>query len=146
MRAERKNRLLRLLSDHVCPVRRDVVLARYTSFRIGGPADIFVEPHSLAELQAVVGLVRAEGLPLFVLGGGSNLLVSDAGIRGVVVKLGKGFNYSRWSESGADRTERRVRVGAGRSLGSLCPRSRGQGLCRGDVCRGHPRQVWAAGC
>ena len=82
MQAERKNRLLRLLSDHVCQVRRDVMLARYTSFRIGGPADIFVEPHSLAELQAVVGLVRAEGLPLFVLGGGSNLLVSDAGIRG----------------------------------------------------------------
>ena len=141
MQAERKNRLLRLLSDHVCQVRRDVMLARYTSFRIGGPADIFVEPHSLDELQAVVGLVRAEGLPLFVLGGGSNLLVSDAGIRGVVVKLGKGFNYSRWSESGADRTVRRVRVGAGRSLGRFVREAVAKGYAGVTFAEGIPGSV-----
>lgn len=141
MQAEQKKRLLTLLADQVSQVRCDVALARYTSFRIGGPADIFVEPYSLAELQAVVRFVRAERLPLFLLGGGSNLLVSDAGIRGVVVKLGKGFNYSVWSEPGAEQTERRVRVGAGRSLGRFVRETVDKGYAGVAFAEGIPGSV-----
>lgn len=141
MRAEQKKRLLTLLTGQVSQVRCDVALSRYTSFRIGGPADIFVEPHSLAELQAVVRLVRAERLPLFLLGGGSNLLVSDAGIRGVVVKLGKGFNYSVWSAPRAEQDARRVRVGAGRSLGRFVRETVDKGYAGVAFAEGIPGSV-----
>jgi len=70
-------------------VRFDVGLARYTSFRIGGPADIFVEPNTLEELQELMHLVTEYGVPCFLLGGGTNVLVSDKGIRGVVIRLGQ---------------------------------------------------------
>jgi UDP-N-acetylmuramate dehydrogenase len=64
-------------------------LAPLTTFRIGGPAEIFVEPEHVDELaEAVAGLKRA-GIPWRVLGGGSNLLVADRGVRGAVVSLAR---------------------------------------------------------
>ena len=76
-------------------------LSRHTSFRIGGPADVLVQPASPEELAAVVRAAAAARLPLTVLGAGSNLLVGDGGIRGVVVKLGAGFRGVVWSDGGA---------------------------------------------
>jgi len=64
-------------------------LDRHCSWRIGGPADLLVEPSSVAEIQSVVRLTRKSGLPLVVIGDGSNLLFNDAGIRGVVMKIGR---------------------------------------------------------
>jgi UDP-N-acetylmuramate dehydrogenase len=67
-------------------------LAELTSFQIGGPADLFVEVENEAELiDAVAGAWRNE-IPYFCLGAGTNLLVSDRGIRGLVIKLGTGFS------------------------------------------------------
>lgn len=63
-------------------------LHRHTSWRIGGPADIFVEPAHRRELQAAVSFARERGIPLTVIGYGTNLLVSDRGVRGIVVKIG----------------------------------------------------------
>lgn len=60
-------------------------LARHTSFKIGGPADYFTEPHSVSEIRKIVDLCRAEGIPFAVIGNGSNLLVSDEGYRGVII-------------------------------------------------------------
>jgi len=77
-------------------VRRDEPLARHTSFRIGGPADLFVEAASAGELGTLVRVCAARGLAVFFLGGGTNLLVSDRGVRGVVVKLGKPFDFVEW--------------------------------------------------
>jgi UDP-N-acetylmuramate dehydrogenase len=62
-------------------------LADWTSLRVGGPADALVAVESRAELAQVVEFCRARSLPLFVLGGGFNLLVRDGGLRGVVVRL-----------------------------------------------------------
>lgn len=62
-------------------------LADHTTFRIGGPADAMVFPATVDDVRAVRALARAEGLPLFVLGKGANLLVADRGIRGLVVNL-----------------------------------------------------------
>ncbi|MCS6862355.1 MAG: UDP-N-acetylmuramate dehydrogenase [Abditibacteriales bacterium] len=70
-------------------------MARHTSLRVGGPADVFVEPSRLEELCAVVKLAHDEGAPLTVIGRGTNLLVRDRGIRGIVVRLGKGFDAVR---------------------------------------------------
>jgi UDP-N-acetylmuramate dehydrogenase len=90
-------------------VRRDESLARHTSFRIGGPADLFVEAASAGELGTLMRVCAARGLAVFFLGGGTNLLVSDRGIRGVVVKLGKPFDFVEWDLDGAGGT---LRVGA----------------------------------
>lgn len=67
------------------PVQQDLVLAPLTTFRIGGPADWFVEPRNAEEAIQVLDLCHREGIELFVLGGGSNILVSDRGIRGVTL-------------------------------------------------------------
>jgi len=69
-------------------VRFNVPLAPYTSFRIGGPADFFFEALSPWELIKAVSVSRSLGIKYFILGGGSNLLVSDAGFRGLVIKNG----------------------------------------------------------
>ena len=64
------------------------LMSRHTSFRIGGPADYFVEPASVDELAGVLSLARQEKVPFFIVGNGSNLLVSDEGFRGMIVHTG----------------------------------------------------------
>ncbi len=60
-------------------------LARFTTMRVGGPADLFVEVHNLFELRALVRFARSRQLPYFILGRGSDLVISDAGVRGIVI-------------------------------------------------------------
>ncbi|MDW7652434.1 MAG: UDP-N-acetylmuramate dehydrogenase [Bacillota bacterium] len=73
------------------PVRTGEPLSRYTSFKIGGPADLYVEPETTAELVAVLTVLRQKGIPWFILGSGTNLLVNDRGYRGAVLRLGGDF-------------------------------------------------------
>lgn len=73
-------------------VRQNEPMKSHTTFRIGGPADYYLCPHSTKELQEVLAICREEQVPFFILGNGSNLLVSDKGYRGTVVQLWK--NYS----------------------------------------------------
>ncbi|HXN86305.1 MAG TPA: UDP-N-acetylmuramate dehydrogenase [Candidatus Binataceae bacterium] len=68
------------------------LLAEFTSFRIGGPADLFITVESEAELMRAMSAAHRMGVPAFCLGHGTNLLVSDRGIRGLVIRLGEGFN------------------------------------------------------
>ncbi len=67
------------------PMRENAPMTEYTSFRIGGPADLLFRPRSSEQLARIVRWCRQQEKSLFVLGRGTNLLVSDAGIRGVVV-------------------------------------------------------------
>lgn len=62
-------------------------MAPHTSFAIGGPADLFIKPSSPAELERALFFLKKEGLPLFILGGGANILVGDKGIRGAVLDM-----------------------------------------------------------
>src|SRR6188472_3437958 len=64
---------------------RNEPLARFTTMRVGGPADLFAEIHNLFELRAIVRFARSRELPLFILGRGSDLVISDKGIRGLVI-------------------------------------------------------------
>lgn len=68
-------------------VLRDEPLRLHTTLKIGGPADFLVKPESEEELRAVLELCYTHKMPCFILGNGSNLLVSDAGYRGVIIKL-----------------------------------------------------------
>jgi len=73
-------------------IKMNQSLAEFTSFRIGGPADLFIIVESEDELMRVKRAAYRASVPTFCLGHGTNLLVSDRGIRGVVVRLGEGFN------------------------------------------------------
>ena len=72
-------------------VRLHEPLAPHTWMGIGGPVEFFAEPRSVDELQSLVKRAAGEGLPIRLLGGGSNVLVRDDGVPGVVVRLGKPF-------------------------------------------------------
>ena len=74
-----------------CPLRVDEPMARHTTFQIGGPADRFLIVENAAQLQGLLSCLRQAGIPYLVLGKGSNLLVSDKGIRGAVLHLGGDF-------------------------------------------------------
>ena len=66
--------------------RRDVYLAPLTTFRVGGPADWLVEPKTSDEIVSALQLASDAGVPVTMLGGGSNVLVSDEGVRGLVIR------------------------------------------------------------
>jgi len=69
-------------------IRENVLLAPLTTLGVGGPARYFAEPTTEGEVVEAVEFARSQGLPLFVLGGGSNLVVADAGFAGLVLKVG----------------------------------------------------------
>jgi len=81
-------------------VRRGFPLAPLTSFRLGGPAALYLEAQSQEDLSAAGRALRETGLPFLVIGKGSNLLVSDNGFSGLVVRLGRAF---RWAARDGDR-------------------------------------------
>ncbi|MDF2891838.1 MAG: murB [Clostridia bacterium] len=66
-------------------------MSQHTSFKVGGPADILIEPTEVEELKEALSFVRQHQLPYYVIGNGTNLLVGDKGIRGVVIKVGESF-------------------------------------------------------
>ena len=84
------DRLREILGDG--SVFENEPMSRHTTFRIGGPADFFVTPRTPSEISRTLDYCRLEGIPCAVIGNGSNLLVSDEGVRGVVVRLGKEFS------------------------------------------------------
>ena len=94
-------------------VKWDEPMSQHTSLRVGGPADLFIEPADLADLEGAVETLMAEGIPYLVVGGGYNLLVRDGGIRGCVISL-KGL------DTVTPLAAARLEVGAGVSNAMLC--------------------------
>jgi UDP-N-acetylmuramate dehydrogenase len=122
---EAVGRAERLLREHVSgEVRNGAPLAPLTSFRIGGPAAILVEPETVEDLVAVGEAIRASELPVVVLGKGSNVLISDRGFPGIAIRLGKGFRWSRIegegvSAGGAIPLPALAGIASGAGLGGL---------------------------
>jgi UDP-N-acetylmuramate dehydrogenase len=83
-------------------VRTSFSMAPITSFRIGGPAAIYLEPESESDLAAAADALAAAELPYVVIGKGSNVLVSDRGFPGLVLQLGRGY---RWAARDGDRLD-----------------------------------------
>jgi UDP-N-acetylenolpyruvoylglucosamine reductase len=102
-------------------VERDYPLSRLTTVRAGGAADFFARPESDEEVVALLGWAKAEGLAIGVVGSGSNLLVSDQGFRGLVLKLARGLTRVE-----LDGT--RITCGGGARLPSAAARAAGWGL------------------
>jgi len=119
-------------------VRLREPLRRHTSFRIGGPADVWVEVADPAEIRAVQRVAAAEGLPLCIIGGGTNILVSDLGIRGIVLHPGRPLVSVEW----ADCPEGvRVRAGAGLTLKRLVTEAIARGFAGLEFAEGIPGSV-----
>ena len=119
-------------------IRPDEPLARHTTLRVGGPADIYVEPASEEDLAAVLAYCHERNRPFFVLGRGSNLLVKDGGFRGVVVCLVHP-NFSRIEAAG-----QRLRCGAGAKLKAVAVEARRNGLAGLEFLEGIPGSVGGA--
>jgi UDP-N-acetylmuramate dehydrogenase len=111
-------------------------MARYTSFRIGGPADLVVVPQDVADLTLALALARSAGLPVQVHGGGSNSLIRDGGIRGMVILLSA---FQELLRSG-DEVAAGVGVRVGRLL-AFCSRQDLAGL---EILSGVPGTVGGA--
>ena len=73
-------------------IHQDFPMSECTSFKIGGPADLLIKPKDQEALGKLISLCKREGVPFLMIGAGSNLLVSDSGIDGVVCRLGSGFD------------------------------------------------------
>ena len=76
------------LKELCASISFDEPMNKHTSFKIGGPCEIFIEPESVSEVLAVIDYLNKNGIEFIVIGNGSNLLVSDLGIDGVVIKIG----------------------------------------------------------
>lgn len=90
MQKEFYERLMEIMDQE--SILLDEPMSRHTTFRIGGPSDCFVLPKSIEEVKKVTALCREMKIPFYVLGNGSNLLVSDAGFRGVIIQIYKNMN------------------------------------------------------
>ena len=73
-------------------IKLDEPMKKHISFRVGGPADILVKPRTEEQIAKVVKLLKEENVPYIVIGNGSNLLVKDGGVRGVVIEISDNFN------------------------------------------------------
>lgn len=93
------HRLARELKERVTgDVLIDEPLSRYTHYRLGGPADILVLPASIDDVVTVQQAAHQRGIPVTVLGGGSNVLIADAGLRGIVLRIGREMKKVAFSD------------------------------------------------
>ena len=118
-------------------VRVDEPLKRHTTYRIGGPADLFVLPACVEDVLWTLRLSREAGATVFVMGAGSNLLVSDRGVRGVVLCLGQAMGRVEFEGE-------RVRACAGVLLPRLAKLAAGRGLSGLEWAGGVPGTVGGA--
>ena len=135
MESEFKDRLEEILG-------RDRVLLqepmkKHTTFRVGGPADYFVTPESKEDIQRIIALCKEEGVPFYIIGNGSNLLVSDKGYRGVIIQI-----YKEMSRIETDGTI--IRAEAGASLARIANAALEEGLTGFEFASGIPGTIGGA--
>ena len=112
-------------------------MSRHTTFRIGGPAEIFLMPESFEQIRDILLLCRQEQLPYFVLGNGSNLLVSDSGYRGVIIQMDRNMGDIK-----LEGTE--IRACAGALLSSIAAVARKASLTGFEFAGGIPGTLGGA--
>jgi len=112
-------------------VLKDGPLKNHTYFKIGGPAAIFAEPEDTDDLKTVLKLIKKHSVDCFIIGNGTNLLVSDNGYKGAVVKIGEKFNYM-------SKNDNKVTVGAGVLLSVLAKFLAREGLAGFEFASGIP--------
>ena len=119
-------------------VLADELMSRRTTLRVGGAADLFIEPDSEPDLAQVLAFCQRRQIPFFVLGRGSNLLVMDAGYRGAVISL------SRPAFASVEVVESRMRCGAGARLKAIAVTAKQQSLTGVEFLEGIPGSLGGA--
>jgi UDP-N-acetylenolpyruvoylglucosamine reductase len=119
-------------------MRQDEALATHTTLRVGGCADVYLEPSSEEELGAALECCRTDGVPFLLLGRGSNLLIRDGGVRGVVICLARPA-FSEIKEAGA-----MLHCGAGARLKAVSAKARQLSLGGLEFLDGIPGSVGGA--
>ncbi len=122
--------------DNKIPCKKDEVMKNHTSFKIGGKADFFVECKDVDDLKTVIAAAKGFNMPYFILGKGSNILVSDKGIRGAVISLA---NFDKITVS-----DQEIEVGSGVTLARLCTTALDNGLTGIEFAYGIPGSVGGA--
>ncbi len=112
-------------------------MKKHTTFRIGGPADILFVPSSLDDLRKALSLATEREIPITVIGGGSNLLVRDSGIRGIVIKIDGALDYMSIEDG-------RILAGSGTPLSALSRAAAEAGISGMEFCAGIPGTVGGA--
>ena len=130
-----KKRLTEKISGSL--VQENAPMAKFTSFRAGGYADLLVQPQNIKELQDVLQVLQEEGCPHMVLGNGSNVLVKDGGYRGVIVKLGPGFDHVAVEGNV-------IRCGSGALLSAVAKAAADAGLTGMECLSGIPGSIGGA--
>ena len=115
----------------------DEPMSRHTTFRIGGPADYYVTPHSKEEIRDVIQACREAQIPYYILGNGSNLLVGDKGYRGVVIQIFKNFSDIQVEGLG-------IRAKAGALLSRIAKTAMTNGLTGMEFAAGIPGTLGGA--
>lgn len=118
-------------------VSADEPMARHTTFRVGGPADYFVRPVDVEQIPALISLGRMENIPYFILGNGSNLLVSDEGYRGMIINIADNMN-------GVDIHDGVIRAQAGAMLTKVGRLARDNSLTGLEFASGIPGTIGGA--
>jgi UDP-N-acetylmuramate dehydrogenase len=112
-------------------------MTNHTSFRIGGPADLLVLPQTAEQIIKIIDFCRRNGIPHLVIGNGSNLLVRDGGIRGIVIKIAANFSQIQVQD-------RRIKAQAGASLNSIAFLACRKGLTGLEFAAGIPGTIGGA--
>ena len=115
----------------------DAPLRFHTTFRIGGPADLLFYPKSMEEVQGIIRLAKTYGEPVMLLGNGSNILVRDGGVRGLVIRFS--YQMAQVSREGTD-----LIVGAGALLRDIAAFAQEQGLSGLEFACGIPGSIGGA--
>ena len=118
-------------------IYREEPMKKHTTFRVGGNADYFITPGSLCELEALVSLCKETAMPYYVVGNGSNLLVSDEGYRGVIIQIGREMSDIRIEEN-------RMQVQAGAMLSAIGNAALRSGLTGFEFAAGIPGTLGGA--
>ena len=135
MNKEIKQRFCQQLGDE--RVRFEEPMCDHTTFRIGGPAEVFVMPESYEQIAWVIRQCRQEAIPYFILGNGSNLLVSDHGYRGVIIQLDR--NLGEITVNGME-----IRAAAGALLSTIAATARRASLSGFEFAGGIPGTLGGA--
>ncbi len=130
-----------LIAATGCDVRTDAPMKALTSFKIGGPADLLIIPRTLEQLKGALAILNENETNTFILGNGSNLLVSDKGIRGAVLKLGGEFEEIKIAEENGRRL---IYAGAAALLANVCRFARDHSLSGLEFAYGIPGTVGGA--
>lgn len=113
------------------------MMNKHTTFKIGGPADYFVDVDSIDTLKAVIGLCKENEVAYAVIGNGSNLLVGDLGFRGVILQIAKGLSY-------IEIEDKKMRVGAGTMLAKAAAEAYKQSFAGFEFAAGIPGTIGGA--